>query len=145
MSALEKPIEKYPYRVLASFSFDCTQTPLRSARVIGDGPQTEVVVSSNDRTDNTTKEHDYDICQFPDHRKFVDSVRIAEKEAKETGVRVPYLWRGYRGFVAPSLPPITVQELEVRLINALRRIPTLSVPETMVRHKKKYFIFAVCT
>lgn len=59
--------------------------------------------------------------------------RAAELKAKETGDKVAFHWRGYRGIVAANLPPITVEDLEIRLMNALNRISMKSVPETMVK------------
>lgn len=145
-TALEKMIEKYPYRVLSSFTFDSNETPLRSARVV-EGPPSETVVSSNEPENPNQNDGDIDddddfsICHFPHHREFVKAVRLAEKGAKESGVRVPYYWRGYRGYVAPTLPRIDVSELQLRLMNALQRIPNLSVPEILVTLTKLYIIY----
>lgn len=137
MVALETMVNKYPYRVLSSFTFDAEQKPLRSAR-LGDDPNYEVVESSNenevDDEDEDNEEDDTSICHFPDHIEFVRAVREAEKLARETMVRAPYHWRGYRGFVAPSLPRITVPGMQYRLMSALKRIDNLSVPETMVNY-----------
>lgn len=133
-------VEKYPYRVMSSFTFDVNETPLRSARLAA-GPTSEEVVSSEQQAtaadvntviEDDTAQDDFSICHFPKDREFVIAVREAEKTAKSTGVRAPYYWRGYRGYVAPGLPPITVPGLQVRMMNAMQRIP-LSVPETMVK------------
>lgn len=82
-----------------------------------------------------SEENDYVICHFPHHREFIDLVRKAEAEAKETGERRHYLWRGYRGFVAPDLPRITVPGLQIRMMNALHKIQVKTVAETMVKKK----------
>ena len=76
---------------------------------------------------------DFSICVFPEHREFVKVCREAEEKAKRTGNKTHYWWRGYRGVVAAHLPPITVPGLEVRLMNALDKIPNKSVPEIMVK------------
>ena len=134
MGALEAMIKKYPYRVLSSFTFDVPQTPLRSARLLGDDPASETIVSSIEKESEEmeTESDDFSICHFPHHREFVKAVRDAEKLAKDSGVRAPYHWRGYRGYVSATLPPITIPGLQMRLMNALQGINNISVPETMV-------------
>ena len=57
----------------------------------------------------------------------------AENEARRTGEKTHFWWRGYRGIVAPNLPPITVPGMEVRLMYALQKIPLKSTAETMVK------------
>lgn len=61
--------------------------------------------------------------------------REAEAKAKTTGQKAQYWWRGYRGVVSATLPPITTAGMEVRLMNALEKIPNKSVAETMVKKR----------
>lgn len=75
---------------------------------------------------------DYSICHFDEHRDFVQLCRNAEAEAQRKGQKIHFWWRGYRGVVAANLPRITVPGLEVRLMNALKKITDPSVPEIMV-------------
>ena len=77
---------------------------------------------------------DFSICLFPDHREFVKICREAEAKAHRTGQKSTYWWRGYRGVVAPNLPKITLPGMEVRLMNALEKIPNKSLPEILVRN-----------
>ena len=76
---------------------------------------------------------DFSICVFPEHREFVQICRNAEAEAQRTGEKTTYWWRGIRGVMAANLPPMTVPGLEVRLMNALEKIPQKSIPETLVK------------
>ena len=78
-------------------------------------------------------EDDFSICHFPEHRDFVRICRQAEAEAKRTGNKTYYWWRGYRGVVAANLPLITRPGLEVRLLTALSKATDQSVPEIMVK------------
>ena len=64
----------------------------------------------------------------------------AQAEANETGKKSIFLWRGYRGVLAPNLPPMTPPGVEVRLMNALQGISFKSTAETMVNRKKKLFL-----
>ena len=50
-----------------------------------------------------------------------------------TGNKTSFIWRGYQAVVAANLPPITVPEMEVRLMNALEKISNKTVSETMVK------------
>ena len=80
----------------------------------------------DDLTDSDTA-----LCHFPTHKQFLLECRIAELKAKRTGKNAIFWWRGYRGIVAPNLPPITSEGLEVRLMKALQKV-NRTVPETMV-------------
>ena len=80
------------------------------------------------------------MCHFPDHIEFVRRCRDAEAEAQRTGKKANFWWRGYRGTVAANLPRISVQNLEIRLMNALNKISSTSVPEKMVRKNRKKII-----
>ena len=84
---------------------------------------------------------DFTLCDFNDHREFIRLVRKAELDAKRNGVKGNYHWREYRGFVGPNCPPITKQELKIRLMSALQRIPNISNPEKKV--KKNYILFLI--
>lgn len=77
---------------------------------------------------------DFSICEFPHHKQFISIVREAEKKA-QGGEPAFYVWRGFRGFVSPNLPPITVPGLKVRLLNALQGIPDVSDAERKVKKK----------
>ena len=91
------------------------------------GP-TEVNRDGND-------DEDFTICEFRNHREFVQLVRAAERVA-QNGEKAFYSWRGYRGFVAPRLPTITLAGLKMRLLNALQRISPTSDPEKKVKYIK---------
>ena len=91
----------------------------------------------NEEEDGPSLDDFYTICMFPNHREFVQICLDAESEARKTGQKTHFWWRGYRGIVAAKLPRITVRGMEVRLINALHKVPIKSTAETMV--KKKYF------
>ena len=75
---------------------------------------------------------DYSISPFSDHREFIDMVREAEREAMVNGEKSYYSWRGYRGYVGPQMPRITLPGLKMRLMNALQRVNDPSDPEKMV-------------
>lgn len=78
------------------------------------------------------------MCHFMEHREFVRICRDAEAQARRTGQKVHYWWRGYRGVVAANLPPITTRGMELRLMTALSKIADKSVPEIMVIKHFKY-------
>ena len=75
----------------------------------------------------------FSICMFKNHRDFVQVCLDAQGDARKTGQKTHFWWRGYRGVVAANLPPITVSGMEVRLMNALQKIPMKSTAETMVK------------
>lgn len=110
MATLEFMIRKYPYKISSAFPMDVTDCVDINAQL----------------------EADYSICQFSHHKEFVRAVREAERDAK-SGQNGYYTWRGYRGYVAPNLPPITSSGLVMRLMNALQQIPSISDPEKMVK------------
>ena len=82
--------------------------------------------------EDTTFSDDYSVCHFPEHRDFVRICRQAEAEAKRSGKKTMYWWRGSRGVVAANLPPITTAGMEVRLLNALSKVTDKTIPETLV-------------
>ena len=110
MSTFERMVVKYPYQIRSFFN------------------DTEFLKSMQ-------VEEDFSICKFFHHREFIVAVREAEKIA-QSGQRGHYFWRGYRGFVGPNLPPITLPGLKLRLMKALQRIPSLSNPEKMVTNNQ---------
>ena len=75
----------------------------------------------------------YSICRFKEHREFIPICREAEAQAQKTGQKVHFWWRGYRGTIAGNLPRITVPGMEVRLMDALHKVPLKSTAETMVK------------
>ena len=83
--------------------------------------------------DGPSLEDYYGICRFLEHREFVQICHEAETQAQTTGQKTHFWWRGYRGTVAANLPRITVPGMEVRLMNALHKVPLKSTAETMVR------------
>lgn len=95
--------------------------------------------------DSTSLMDDYSICCFPEHKAFVRICRQAESEAKRSGEKTNYWWRGYRGVVAANLPPITLPGLELRLLTALSKATDLTVPETMVKMVKNKCIISTIT
>ena len=76
------------------------------------------------------------ICHFPEYREFIRNCRKAEAEAKRTGKMVHFGWRGCRSTIAANLPTITTPGLELRMMNALHKISTKTIPETLVKKKK---------
>lgn len=64
--------------------------------------------------------------------EFVRLCMKAEAEARNTGKKAIFFWRGYRGVMAANLPTATVPGMEVRLLNALNKISMKSVQETLV-------------
>ena len=88
--------------------------------------------------DRCSLEDFYAICKFPEHKEFVNICRDAENQAIRTGQKTHFWWRGYRGIVAANLPPMTVSGMEVRLMNALSKIPMKNTAETMVINKNQY-------
>lgn len=113
MSILQDMVSKYPYRIITSF----TNKDFHSYQ--DRGPH---------------RDDDFSVCDFPHHEDFVKAVREAEKIA-QTGKRGLYFWRGYRGFVDPNLPPITLPGLKMRLMNALQRVSDISDSEIEVFHE----------
>lgn len=77
------------------------------------------------------------ICHFPEHEEFVLQCRQAEIAAKRSGEKSIFWWRGYRSVVAPNLPRLTPEGIEVRLMNALQKVKRTNA-ETMVKQKKIY-------
>ena len=86
----------------------------------------------DDDDDDAPSAEDFQICHFPEHKEFVIACRKAEAEAKRTGATTYFWYRGYRGVVAADLPTITLPGMEVRLMNALQKIPDKTVAEIMV-------------
>ena len=86
------------------------------------------------------QDDDFSMCVFPEHKEFIQICRDAELEARRTGQKTNYWWRGYRGVIGANLPPMTVPGLELRLMHALDKIPDKTIPETLV--KKNTIIFS---
>lgn len=103
-------VEKYPFKIMSAFQD----------------------LDLNSISDDNLQE-DFTICQFSHHREFICAVREAERIANRSGEKGFYSWRGYRGFVGPNLPPITLAGLKMRLMNALLRVQ-LSESEKLVKN-----------
>ena len=110
LKALNLMVEGHPFKTLSRFVFE-TPPPMDSEPVPGD----------------------FSVCHFPQHKEFVILVRNAEKRARRDNTKAYYTWRGYRGFVSPNLPEITIPGMKMRLMNALRRISDISPSEKKVK------------
>lgn len=84
----------------------------------------------------SSKDDYISICHFPEHRDFVQACLNAEAEAKRCCEKQSFTWRGSRCTVGADLPPITIEEMEVRLMNALQKVDDRSIAETMVKKVK---------
>lgn len=80
------------------------------------------------------------MCEFPEHVEFVKLCRQAQEVAQSSGQVTNFWWRGYKGVVAPNLPPIDAKTMYCRLMNALHKVNIKTVAETMVRKTKYYNI-----
>lgn len=102
-------------------------------------------------TDAPSLDDFFAICRFGEHREFVQICLEAQSQAQRTGQKTQFWWRGYRGTVFANLPPITVPGMELRLVNALHKIPMKSTAETMVIKIKyiyyinlKFYLHSTC-
>lgn len=60
--------------------------------------------------------------EFPDHLKYFQKIRLAQKKANDTGKRVQLCWRGYRTSLGPRPRKLKKYDLLQRLIQALKNI-----------------------
>ena len=63
-----------------------------------------------------------DFAEFPEHLKYFQKIRIAQKKANDTGKRTQMTWRGYRVALVPKMGKLKKYELLQRLIQALKNI-----------------------
>ena len=60
--------------------------------------------------------------EFPDHLKYFQKIRMAQKKANETSKRIQVCWRGYRTSIPPKSGKLRKYELLQRLIQAVKNI-----------------------
>lgn len=72
---------------------------------------------------------------FPQHVEFVRMLQEKQCLADKKQEKVPYEWRGYKSSVFPNLPTFQLDQLNNRLIMALRGVFNISPNE------RKVFIF----
>lgn len=73
--------------------------------------------------------------KFPVHIEFIKMLRSSQKMADHINKKVPLQWRGYKSSVFPNLPPFSVEDMRNRLLNALKGVSNITVPERQVRLK----------
>lgn len=76
-----------------------------------------------------------DFEQFPDHLKFLNKLRNAQRNANESGKRAQLCWRGHRTSIGPKSGDgiMTRKEFLQRLICALRNIKSVKKEEKKVK------------
>lgn len=127
-------VEKHSYRVLASYSYDAHEKPLRSERIAEEAPVTDAasdIESVVDSRSITLPARFKNVSSVPEHEEFIQLVINAKVVATIEGSAAPVHWRGYRTTVFPEFE-MTTDNLRHELLNALQCLTELSDTERKV-------------
>ena len=127
-------VEGNPYRVLASYSYDCKETPLRSQRVAMVPPVTDTGSDSSMDPDSRT---DFlpspfkNISKIKGHDEYIQIILNARTMAQVTNEPCPIMWRGFSSTITKNFE-LSFDSLKKELINALQSMLTITKEEKEV-------------
>ena len=128
-------VAKHSYRVLASYSYDAYEKPLRSERIVDGGlpqrQQPSSMGSVGEARSVVLPSRFLDVSNIPGHQDFVQLVINAKVLATIEGSSTSINWRGYSSTIFPELE-MTTKNLRHELLNALQCISELSDVEKKV-------------
>lgn len=128
-------VKNNPYRVLASYSYDWKESPLRSNRIAaiplltdaGSGNESTV---SNDRTVLLPSPL-RSISNITDHKEYIQLLINGKTTASLNKCQTPVIWRGYTTTIDPNFN-LTRENVRDKLLSALQKI-RISEVEQKVR------------
>ena len=125
-------VAQNPYRVLASYSYDWEETPLRSQRVAPVPALTEAGSdSSSDNSGVCLPSIFKNLTNIKDHDEYVQKLLNARTLAQVNDAPTRVTWRGYTSVVTPTFE-ISRDNLTKSIINALQRMPKITQLERQV-------------
>ena len=86
---------------------------------------------------------DFGFVKFQRHMEFIDQLLQAQLEADRVRERVVVYWRGYRCYVENNMPRLTEENLQIRLLNALKKVRDLSPEEEKVSDAVSNYIICI--
>ena len=130
--AYSEMVEQYPYRVLASYSYDKEERPLRSQRVAANPVQSETA-SDLDSVDyrNASGSQFQDISSLRDHDDFIQMLINGKAMAQLNNKPYTITWRGYSTNIDPEFL-MTKSTLKNELISALKNLVSITKEEEKV-------------
>ena len=126
-------VEKYPYRVLSSYSYDFDEKSLRSERV-GEKPPLEVVSDVESVMEPRTVPLPYqfkEVSKLQEHSEFIQKLINGKVLAVMTNGPSEINWRGYTTTMTPDFD-MTTNNLKKELLIALQSLTTISEMERQV-------------
>lgn len=132
-------------RVLASYSYDGDETPLRSDRIAEKPPMSDFAsdlesVSVCDSRKISLPTPFTKISEVPGHDEFIQIVINAKTTADITNSPTKIEWRGYCSDINPGFI-LSKESLTKELLQALKRLNEVSETEKKVLKIKYNFIF----
>lgn len=145
MSTYTEIVEKKPYRVLSSYSYDCQEKPLRSDRIAEKPPVYETVSdldSVSEARSVSLPTAFMNVSEIRDHDEFIQLIINAKSAAEMSNEPAPVDWRGYSTKVSPGFK-LSKDSLQHELLSALRHLNHISEIERKVFHVKfsLYFLY----
>lgn len=132
-------VEKNPYRVLSSYSYDFEERPLRSNRIASNPP---VLEPASEPTSDAETVFDgstvllpstlRNISEVPEHDEFIQLLINAKAMATSNSCVESVTWRGYVTDIAPDFK-MTRVSLRKELLRALQHLTILSEMERKVK------------
>ena len=137
--AYSEVVERNPYRVLASYSYDLEEKPLRSDRVAKDPPPHDEFsdIESNMEVRSVSLPTQFkEISPIEEHDDFIQILINARVAATCSSQDIPICWRGYTYTVKQDME-MTTDNLRKELIVALQQLDHIS------EHEKKVFFIHI--
>lgn len=129
-------VERHPYRVLASYTYDRAENSLRSDRVAEKPPASDASdAESVMEPQSASITYQFkEVSEIPEHEEFIQMVINAKVLAFMSRTRepVPINWRGYSSTV-PEDFVMTTDNLRNKLLEALAQLSDISDIEKEVR------------
>ena len=129
-------VEKNSYRVLASYSYDSEEKPLRSGRVGERPPMTDFSDAESGVYEGSTSNDSLplnfrDISSIPEHGYFLQMIINAKIMAEFQKQPCDITWRGYKTSIDPTFV-MSKENLRKELLTALQTLITLTEIEDKV-------------
>lgn len=126
-------VKNNPYRVLASYSYDWDEKPLRSDRIARNPGLLEPTIDSSlaDKTSPFVN-----ISTSSEHYDFIQLIINAKTMAEINDSSASIWWKGYNTLITPDFK-ITRDSLKEKLLSVLRNVPN---PAELTELEKKVII-----
>ena len=126
-------VEKYPFRVLTSFTYDGEETPLRSDRIAERPPMSDIAsdLESVASDPKVVKAPFIDVSGIPNHNEFIQMIINAKATADITNSAIMVQWRGYSTYIHPGFK-LSKDSLQKEILDALQRLEDVSEIEKKV-------------